>query len=253
LVWYNPSEAQAPAAAAPVPVAAAQAQQVGTPEPAEPAGQQAQAAASPAQAAEPQPASWPSYPTTGTVIYEPWQPFSGLLAALGHVFALAAVLVGLALGLQLPWVLAGGWPDPELTQELNQFFGYSEWPRLIQQGGVIVIIVLLFVAALLIMMGRRKSGAVHLIRAVLGLGGFFWAIQLFRSEAMSRTYAEGIVDLLNQNQVGLALEKLFGAFSQEEAIFAGVITLVSVLVLAWPPRRRTPVFAPMPEHQEVVS
>jgi hypothetical protein len=251
LVWYETGEGIAPAVPSPVPAAAAQAQrQVETPEP---AGQQPQAAAPAPQAVEPQPPSWPSYPTTGTVIYEPWQPLSGLLAAVGHIFALVAILVGLALGLRLPWVLAGGWPDPELTQKLNEFFGYAEWPRLLEQGGVIVVLALLFIAALFIMMGRRKSGPVHLVRAVLGLGGFFWAIQLFRSEAVSRAYADSIVDLLNKSQVGLALEKLFGAFSQEEAVFAGVITLASVLVLAWPPRRRTPVFAPMPEHQGVVS
>jgi hypothetical protein len=34
-------------------------------------------------------------------------------------------------------------------------------------------------------------------------------------------------------------------FSQEEAMVAGVIMLVSVLVMSWPPRRRTPVFAPV--------
>jgi hypothetical protein len=55
-----------------------------------------------------------------------------------------------------------------------------------------------------------------------------------------------MVDLFQQNQVGPALERLFSAFSQEEAIFAGVIMLASVLMLSWPPRKRTAVFAPMP-------
>ena len=93
----------------------------------------------------------------------------------------------------------------------------------------------------------------HLIRALLGLGGFYWAIQLFRSEAMSITQVQTVVDLFKQNQVGPALDELFSAFSQQEAIFAGVIVLLSVLVLSWPVRRRPPVFAPMPNQQGVTS
>lgn len=204
----------------------------------------AHAEASPGQPAGAEPAS--SYASTGTIIYEPWHPFSGLICALGHIFLLAAILVGLALGLHLPSVVAAGWPDPEIAQELDRVFGYAQWPGLLETGGGILVVALLFLAAMLIMIGRRKSGAAHLIRALLGLGGFFWAIQLFRGEVVSSGEIQSIVDLIKQNQVGPALERLFGALGQEEAIFAGVIALVSVFVLAWPPRRPTPVFAPMP-------
>jgi len=206
----------------------------------------------PAQPAHEEPPSSPSYASTGTIIYEPWHPFSGLICALGNIFVLAAILIGLAIGLHLPSVVAAGWPDPKIAQQLDQVFGYTQWPGLLEQGGGLLVVVLLFLAAILIMIGRGRSGAAHLIRALLGLGGFFWAIQLFRSEAISSAEAQGIVDLIQQDQVGPALERLFGAFSQEEAIFAGVIALVSVLMLAWPPRRQTPVFAPMP-NQGVTS
>ena len=163
-----------------------------------------------------------------------------------------AILVGLAVGLHLPSVVAAGWPDPKIAQELDRIFGYAQWPGLLETGGAILVVALLFLAAILIMIGRRKSGAAHLIRALLGLGGFFWAIQLFRGEVVSSGEIQGIVDLIQQNQVGLALERLFGALGQEEAIFAGVIALASVFMLAWPPRRQTPVFAPMP-NQGVTS
>ena len=220
-----------------------------------PAAAQVEPAVASADAAEPkeqaipepaaqEPPSSPSYANTGTIIYEPWHPLSSLIAALGHIFLLGAILVGLAIGLRLPSVVAAGWPDPEISHKLEQVFGYAEWPGLMEKGGILLIVVLLFTAAVFIMIGRRKSGAAHLVRALLGLGGFLWAIQLFRAEVMSNGEAQGIVDLIQQNQVGPALERLFGALSQEEAIFAGVIALVSVLVLAWPPRRRTPIFAP---------
>ena len=239
VIWQTPPKASAAgmpvAAVAPGPPNAAE-----TAEPAQPAE-----ATPPQQATDQRPPSWPSYPSTGSVIYEPWHPFSGLLAALGHIVALAAILVGLAIGLHLPSVVAGAWPDAEPVRELQDVLG-SSWPKVIEQAGVIAVIALLFVAAVLIMIGRRRSGATHLVRALLGIGGFFWAIQMFRGEVMSSVQVQGMVDLFRQNQVGPALERLFGALSQEEAIFAGVIVLISVLMLAWPPRRRPPVFAPMP-------
>jgi serine/threonine protein kinase/TM2 domain-containing membrane protein YozV len=219
---------------------------------AEPAAEPVCSEETPAEPAYEEPPSSPSYASTSTIIYEPWHPFSGLICALGHIFVLAAILVGLAVGLHLPSVVAAGWPDPKIAQELERVFGYAEWPGLLETGGAILVVALLFLAAILIMIGRRKSGAAHLIRALLGLGGFFWAIQLFRGEVVSSGEIQGIVDLIQQKQVGLALERLFGALGQEEAIFAGVIALASVLILAWPPRRQTPVFAPMPNQGVVL-
>jgi TM2 domain-containing membrane protein YozV len=197
-----------------------------------------------------QPPSWPSYGTT-TSVYQPWDPIGGLFAAVGHILTLAALLIGLAVGLHLPAVAAAAWPDAEPVQELAARLG-TEWPGVAEQVGVMLIFVLLFLAAILIMVGRRKSGPMHLVRALLGLGGFFWAIRLFDSEAISKEQVRGIVDLMQQNQMGPALERLFSAFSQEEAIFAGVILLVSVLMLSWPPRRRTPFFGPLPNQQGVI-
>jgi TM2 domain-containing membrane protein YozV len=195
-----------------------------------------------------QPPSWPSYGSMGSV-YEPWDPIGGLFAAVGHIFALAALLVGLGVGLHMPQVAAAAWPQAQPVVELERTLG-PNWPGVAEQVGTALIFVLLFLAAILIMIGRRKSGGLHLVRAILGLAGFFIAIQIF-GEVMWGQQIQEVVMLFQQNQAGPALEKLFSAFSQQEAIMAGVIVLVSVLVLSWPPRRRAPVFAPMP-HQGVV-
>jgi hypothetical protein len=236
VIWQDSGEAQTVAA----PVRAAI-----TP-PASPAGkvEQVHVAEEKPQPAAYQPPSWPSYASTGSV-YEPWDPIGGLFAAVGHILALAALLIGLSVGLHLPAVAAAAWPNEEPVLELTRLLG-SEWPTVVEQAGTMLIVVLLFLAAILIMIGRRKSGPGHLIRALLGLGGFFWAIQLFRSDAIATEQVRSMVDLIQQNQIGPALQVLFGAFSQEEAVFAGVIVLISVLMLSWPPRRRSPLFAPLP-------
>ncbi len=218
------------------------------PEPAVGSSEPQDVAASPARN---EPPSAPVYTGSGTIIYEPWHPFSGLICALGHILVLAAVLVGLAIGVHLPVLVAAGWPDPAIAQDLEVFFHSSAWPRIVEQGGVWLVVLLLFLAAVLIMIGRRRYGPAHLIRALLGLGGVFWAIQLFGNEAMSSSEAQEVANRLQQNETGLALERLFEAVSQEEAIFAGVIALISIFIMAWPPRRPTPIYAPMP-NQEVV-
>ncbi len=209
----------------------------------------ARAAVEPTPPPQPQPAayqppSWASYASTGSV-YEPWNPVGGLFAAVGHIMALAALLIGLTVGLHLPAVAAQTWPAAEPVVQLQQSLG-AEWPAAIEQIGTVLILLLLFFAAIFIMIGRRRSGPMHLIRSVLGLAGFFWAVQLFRGSALSNEEVQKIGEFIQQNQIGPALQQLFSAFNEEEVIFAGAIILVSVLMLSWPPRRRTPVFAPMP-------
>ena len=208
-----------------------------------------------AEAPQPQPAafqppSWGSYASTGSV-YQPWDPIGGLLAAAGHILALAALLVGLAIGLHVTAVAAEAWPQADPVRELARVLGPG-WSATAEQAGAMLIVVLLFLAAILIMIGRRKAGPMHLVRALLGLGGFFWAIQLFRSEAIAPEQVQSIVDLIKQNQVDPALKILFGAFSQQSVVVAGVMVLLSVLVLSWPPRRRTPFFGPVPNQQGVI-
>jgi len=197
-----------------------------------------------------QPPSWPSYASTGSV-YQPWDPIGGLFAAVGHILALAALLVGLAVGLHLPAAAAAAWPDEQPVRQLAQTLG-PNWPEVVERGGLMLIVVLLFLAAIFIMIGRRKSGPMHLIRAVLGLSGFFWAIRLFCGRALPIDEVPGLVDQIKQNQVGPALERLSSAFSQEQVVIAGIIILASVLILAWPPRRRTPIFAPLPNQGVVL-
>ncbi len=248
VVWHNEGEVMVTTASGEVRPAAAAPQASAAP-PSVEEFKAVELAPQPQPAAY-QPPSWGSYATTGSV-YQPWDPIGGLFAAVGHILSLAALLIGLAVGLHLPAVAAAAWPQAEPVQELSARLG-AEWPGIAEQVGVMLTVVLLFLAAILIMIGRRKSGPMHLIRALLGLGGFFWAIQLFRSEAISKEQVQSIVDLMQQNQMGPALERLFGAFGQEEAIFAGVIMLVSVLILSWPPRRRLPFFAPLPKQQGVI-
>ncbi|MGE5296850.1 MAG: protein kinase domain-containing protein [Solirubrobacterales bacterium] len=244
VMWSDPSEIavmpaqaqpQMPAApVAPEPMAAA----VDAPQPA------VETPRPQPQAAVAQTPSWPSYASAPTM-YEPFDPLGGLFAAVGHIVSFAAIVIGLAVAMHLPAIANAAWPNAQPIMEVRGTLGEA-WPGIVEQAGTMLFAVLLFMAAVLIMIGRRRNGPAHLIRALLGLVGFFWAILFLRGEVMSQNKIQDVVSLLQQNQVNQAMEALFRMFSHEEAVVAGVIMLVSVLVMSWPPRRRTPVFTPVP-------
>ncbi|OHB84185.1 MAG: hypothetical protein A2Z38_10195 [Planctomycetes bacterium RBG_19FT_COMBO_48_8] len=208
-----------------------------------PTDQRAEAVRAPAT--EDSPArSAPAAPTT-TVIYEPFHPLAFLFSGIGFILTFAAIVAGLAVGLQIPYFVAAGLPDPKLATVLEQFFGYSEWPALVMRLGTIIVVILLLLAGIFTIIGRRHLGARHMFRAVLGLIAFFCVLLVF-SDAMSGSYFQEVVDMLNSQQIGPAFDILLKSTQNEKAASAGVLFLVSIIVLAWPARSRQMILNPTP-------
>jgi TM2 domain-containing membrane protein YozV len=183
--------------------------------------------------------------------FQDFHPFAFLLSSIGYIFLLVAILVGLAVALHLPAMIAAGFPDPSLAKELNHLFGYTGWPQLLEHIGIAVVTILLVLAVIFIIIARRKSGPFHIIRAVLGLLGFLAAL-LFLSECLPR-YPQEVIDMLNSNQLGPALEKLLKSTGEDEAVMALILFVASVIILAWPPGQKQPVFKTVAQNQEVIS
>jgi len=183
--------------------------------------------------------------------FQDFHPFGFLLSSIGYIFLLVAILVGLAIALHLPAMVAAGLPDPSLAKELDKLFGYTGWPQLLEHIGIAVVTILLVLAVIFIIIARRKSGPLHIIRAVLGLLGLLAAL-LFLSEGLPR-YPQEVIDMLNSDQLGPALEKLLKSTGEDEAVMALILVVVSVIILAWPPRQKQPVFRTVAQNQEVMS
>jgi hypothetical protein len=186
----------------------------------------------------------PAAPST-TVVYEPFHPLAFLFSGVGFILTFLAIVAGLAVGLQLPHFVAAGLPDPKIATVLEKFFGYSEWPELVMRMGTIVVVILLLLAGIFTIIGRRHLGASHMFRAVLGLIAFFCVLLVF-SDAMSGSYFQEVVDMLNSQQIGPAFDILLRSTQNEKAASAGVLFLVSVIVLAWPARSRQMIVTPTP-------
>ena len=185
------------------------------------------------------------YLSRTSVIYHSFHPFAFLCSGVGFILVCAAVILTLAVGLHIPYFIAAGKPDPGLAMELERFFGDPGWPALLMRFGTTLPMVLVLLASIFIILGRRHLGARHLVRALLGLFGLILAFSIF-SEGISNRYSQEVIEKLNSEQIGPAFEKLFQCWQCEEAFTAGVFFLVSVVILAWPPRRKETVYTAMP-------
>jgi hypothetical protein len=66
------------------------------------------------------------------------------------------------------------------------------------------------------------------------------------SEGISNRYSREVIEKLNSGQIGHAFDKLLQCWQCEEAFIAGAFFLVSIIILAWPPRRKETVYTAMP-------
>jgi len=201
--------------------------------------EQAEAVQAPAK--EESPAKPSSAAPTATVVYEPFHPLAFLFSGIGFILTFAAIVAGLAVGLHLPHFVAAGWPNAQVSAQIEQFFGYSDWPELVMRLGTVMVVILLLLAGVCIIIGRRHLGVPHMLRAVLGLMAFFCVLIVF-SDAMSGSYFQEVVNMLNSQQIGPAVDKLLLSTQNKKAASAGVLFLLSVVVMAWPARSRQMIF-----------
>ncbi len=170
-------------------------------------------------------------------------PLSVLLGLAGVLALLATVVPTLVLALQLPEMIAAGFPDPSLAAELTRGLGYADWPNLFHRIGRTAVFGLCVASAVLLMLSRRGGGAWHMMRAVSGVGLFFLACVMSWSVipdwTATQLWAE-IRSLVEGNQIGPAIERLLDA-GQGRALVLMVLALVSaVVVLLWPASREVP-------------
>ena len=182
----------------------------------------------------------PAAPST-TFIYEPFHPLAFLFSGLGFVLTFLAVVVGLFSALHFPYFLETGWPDPDMAIELRNALG-ANWPKMLMDLARIVFVVLMLPAALCVSLGRRHLGVRHLIRGILGLGGLLAAVMLL-AEGMYWHF-RGMGQMSNSGELGPILERILKGCQSEEAIFAAIIFVISVIILSWPPKPRKMTLAP---------
>jgi hypothetical protein len=175
---------------------------------------------------------------TTTMLWRPG-PTSILLSLTGGILLFVALLVGLALALDLPGAVAAGLPDRALANELNNLFGYSQWPSLVFKLGVIAVPSIALLATIFLVAARRQAEFLHILRAVVGVAGLLLVCPIVYESLywMRRQGWEPIASMIADNRIGPALETFIDRIDGA-VVMAPILFLVSFIVLAWPPRRR---------------
>lgn len=218
----------------------------------------------PAAAAPPAPpAAWPQPVAAGFAPAPQPAPFRSparprgltnpFLAAISSFVLLGGLILSLAAAIDLPAIVAAGFPDPHLAAQLQRDFGnYAGWPNLAERiviavaGGVMVL------AMLLGLIARRYAGAAHVSRVILAFAAFLGCFRIL-TEAMRPVNWPSIVDMFNHNRVGAAMESLLDQAGRgQDWLMAGGLLLAGLILLGWPERRREPETA-VADQPEVLS
>ncbi len=158
------------------------------------------------------------------------------LAAPGSVLLFVALALGVLIAVDLPSLVAAGFPDASLNRELTQAFGYSQWPGLVGRIGRFLALFIGLAGTLIVLIARRRSGAAHTGRALLGAIGLLITVSTL-AVAFDDIDWVTVVALLDAGKAGIGLEKLLEQIHSQPGIMSGLLFLVSSIVLAWPERR----------------
>ncbi len=179
----------------------------------------------------------PSSPRRFPSFAESFRPdviVSSLLSGLGGIVLLAAILIGLAVAVDLPRIIASGTIDPVLAAEITREVGYADWPRLADRIGWIVSVSLMFLSMMLFVGARRRAGALHIFRAVAGTLGIMVTLDPALSHALADIRWEMVARMIAGDMVPQAVEFVLDDIHGRQMAAAAALAVVSLLTLVWP-------------------
>ncbi len=210
------------------------------------------------EASAPMPMANPTESGSSTTVWQAvdaFNPIGRLLAGLGFVLLFVATIAGLFFALHIPWFVSGGFPDPDLGQKIDAFFGYAEWPNLVETLGALVCFLVILSGLALVITGRRRAGAFHIIRAIIGVAALVTALMIFSETIPSHYFKtptttrplagyrqaqrDEFRQMISDQEIGRALGYLVDHVDEDMAILGVSLMIVSVVTMAWPARRQT--------------
>ena len=166
---------------------------------------------------------------------------STVLSLAATLMVFAGLLIALPLALQIPEAVSVNVFNSGLGKQFADVFGYEGWPNLFQNLGFPVAITLLICAGILMTIARRRDGIMHMLRSLVGVGGMLLSIAMVtasfhRHDSINRIW-HPIADHLQADRIGPAIETFMQGVDSLPLVFAAIFLVVSILILAWPPKR----------------
>ncbi len=172
-----------------------------------------------------------------TILYEPMDILGSTLGFLGGLCLLLAIIVGLLTALHAPSIVAAGFPDPSVAQQLDKVFGYNQWPGLLEKLGAFFTGILLLLATVFEVISRRRHGAKHIMRALVGIL-LLLGVQILLEKSFAHSDAALMASMLKGNQIGPALESIMGHAGGRGLYIGAGLFVLSIVMLAWPPKKK---------------
>jgi len=176
------------------------------------------------------------------------------LAVLGGLALTVTVMVGFALAIDVPEIIAADmFRTFDLTgSEIESVLGTTTWPELLRELLQLVLGILAVISVGLLAASRRESGLAHILRipaAMAPLGVTFGLLM----EGFFYVDWGRVADALRQEKIGLVLQEFLRRNDFiPSCIGAAVAFTVALLILAVPPRRaaHSPAAQQVPVEQE---
>ena len=173
-----------------------------------------------------------------------WHNWVGpTLSVVGGSLMFLAVLMGLALAVNLPAILASGLIGETLARELSRGLGGPDWPDVVHRGVTVAMWVVMLLAAVALIVARRSGGFGPMVRAVMGGFGLLMTISALQT-ALGDIPWPAVAAKADAYQTGAAIKVILGGIHEPPAVLAALLLLASMIVLCWPDERRKTIVAP---------
>jgi hypothetical protein len=179
----------------------------------------------------------PSVQPKVTLAELPFSIVRGIFGVIAFLLGFVAILMGLATILHVPQIVAGGFPDPQLGEQMAKQFGRPDWAPMMEKVGFILFTILLVASTTITLFVRRHDGAIHIFRALAGNFGL-WVVFRLMNGCLPVLDADLLNGLQKGQPFGPIVEKLVNPAEPMVLIVAVAIFLVSMAILAWPPRKK---------------
>jgi serine/threonine protein kinase len=173
------------------------------------------------------------------------------LAMIGGLLLAPALLLGLALALDIPSAIAADvFKHADLrAEEITEVLGMSNWTGLMQRIGILIAGFLGFFAISLLIVSRRGLGVVHMLRVLISGVGFVVALN-FLHLTVNRVSWPMVGQFVEEERIGPVLDAITSQHNfVPSLVAAAVFSVASLFVLAWPAKRRRALAPPAPTPQ----
>jgi hypothetical protein len=164
----------------------------------------------------------------------------GLFSAVAGLLLFIGVIVGTAIALDLPAAANVGVFGPKVISNLQQnvFNGYPQWPILAHKVGLVAMGIAFLAGVVAMLFARSSGGVAYQIRGAIGVAGLLALTAIVHSAFSSTTAWVEISPLVAQRQFPVAVDTFLNHWAGDQVFAAGLVLLISIVLLAWPPRLR---------------